>query len=704
MQARRRHIAALHRPQRPVTGIRAHLREQRPSYLFKEKPQSKFSKFREHVSPSTLFRNPHSLSTHFQPRSFLKSSTIQQKRTHANFPSSGAPAEKIEAPISPTDILRELSRFLWPADRGLRFRVVGALGLLGVSKILNVCVPYVFKAIVDVLSNPADPSTALAFAPATLVLAYGLARAGAAGFNELRNAVFAKVAQQSLRKLAQDVFRHLHQLDLSFHLKRQTGALSRVIDRGTRGINFVLSSLIFNVGPTLLEIAMVCGILHYHLGSAYALTALAAVGAYTAFTFSVTSWRTKIRKRMNDCDTKGNAVAIDSLINYETVKYFNNEEHEVKRYDKYLAGYADAALKTQTSLSTLNFGQGFIFTVAMTGLMWMAGNGIQAGTLTVGDLVMVNTLLFQLSIPLNFLGTVYREVRQSLTDMENMFALLHRQPKVQDLPDAAPLQEPKGDIVFDQVRFGYEGERPIFDGLNLRIPAGKTTAVVGPSGSGKSTILRLLIRFYDPEQGTVSIGGQDVRHTLLDSLRDQVAVVPQDCVLFNESLDYNVSYGNLKAPKEAVQDAVRRAHLDGMVAKQPEGMDALVGERGLMLSGGEKQRVAIARAILKNPPILLCDEATSSLDSATEHSIMSSLREIAESRTTVMIAHRLSTIKDADKIVVLGDGQVLEEGGHEELLAKGGLYNDMWKKQQHHEVVEDVVHNASRREHSEETQ
>lgn len=584
-------------------------------------------------------------------------------------------------------IMKEMARYLWPKnDLGARARVATALALLVASKVLNVQVPFYFKNIVDSMNVDfaALGGTAWTVGGA-MIVAYGATRIGAAVFQEVRNAIFASVAQKAIRRVACNVFEHLLRLDLNFHLSRQTGGLTRAIDRGTKGISFLLTSMVFHIIPTVLEISMVCGILAYQYGPQFAAITAATMVAYTSFTVITTSWRTKFRKQANAADNAGATVAVDSLINFEAVKYFNNEKYEVGRYDTALSNYEKASIKVTTSLSFLNAGQNLIFSSALSGMMYLAANGIATGSLTIGDLVMVNQLVFQLSIPLNFLGSVYRELRQSLLDMETLFNLqkVNIAVKEPEKPKSLELRR-GGEIRFENVTFGYHEDRPILRNLNLTIPAGQKIAIVGPSGCGKSTILRLLFRFYDTQEGRILIDDQDIREVSLQSLREAIGVVPQDTPLFNNTIEHNIRYGNMNASSEDVRNAAKRARVHEIVDGLPDGYNTMVGERGMMISGGEKQRLAVSRLILKDPPLLFFDEATSALDTYTEQSLLQNINSILKekARTSVFVAHRLRTIFDSDKIIVLKDGHVAESGTHSQLLAAGGVYAELWHAQE----------------------
>ena len=557
-------------------------------------------------------------------------------------------------------------------------RVLLAFALLLAAKLANVAVPLVLKEIVDGLDRP-DPAL---LAPAlAFVVLYGLLRFGNTAFTELRDALFSRVLQRAMRGVIHDVFERLHAQSLRFHLERRTGGLAVDIERGARSIRFLINFTLFNIGPTLLEILMVAGVLFAKYDPWFGAITLMTLVVYIAFTVLVTNWRLKYRRAMNETDAAANARAIDSLLNYETVKYFNNERYESERLRADLGRAENAAVASEVSLAWLNAGQAFIIACGVTAMMGLAARGVAEGRMTLGDLVLVNAYLIQLFIPLNFLGTVYREIRNALTDMEMLFGLLRQPPEIRDADDARPLAVGAGEVRFEAVGFAYDPRRPILSGVDFVIPPGRKLAVVGASGAGKSTLSRLLFRFFDVTAGRILIDGQDIRAVTQDSLRARIGMVPQDTVLFNDTLYHNIAYGRVDASREEVIEATRAAHLDGFVASLPEGYDSLVGERGLKLSGGEKQRVAIARAILKNPPILVFDEATSSLDSATEQAIGEELARISENRTTLVIAHRLSTVVDADEILVLEGGRIVERGDHAALLALDGRYAAMWRLQ-----------------------
>jgi len=593
--------------------------------------------------------------------------------------------ERAESPDSHhLETLRSLLPYLWPKGRtDLRARVVLALIALAGAKAATVYAPFFYKDAVDALAPEGAESTAALIAvPVFLVLSYGAARILMVALAQIRDGLFARVGQSAVRAVALRTFQHMHALSLRFHLERRTGGLSRVIERGTKAIDFLLRFTLFNIAPTLIELVLVCGILAWVFDWRFAAVTGVTVSIYIWFTFTVTEWRTRFRRQMNDRDTEANTKAIDSLLNFETVKYFGNEEHEARRFDRSMEGYEAAAVKTATSLSLLNAGQAALFTVGLVAVMLMAGAGVADGTLTVGDFVMVNTFLLQLYQPLNLMGMVYREIRQALIDMETMFDLISIPPEIKDAPDAKPLQVKGGTIRFEGVHFSYDNERQILKGISFEVPAGKTVALVGPSGAGKSTISRILYRFYDVAEGRVTIDGQNIFGVTQESLRHAIGIVPQDTVLFNDTIRYNIRYGRPGARDEEVTRAAELAQIAGFIERLPQGMSSMVGERGLKLSGGEKQRVAIARTILKNPPILMLDEATSALDTETERDIQSALRGISRGRTTLVIAHRLSTVVEADEILVLAEGEITERGTHASLLASGGRYAAMWQNQQ----------------------
>ena len=576
--------------------------------------------------------------------------------------------------------IQTLLPFLWPKNElGVKARVLTALLCLGISKLATVLVPVFYKEAVDLISADQD---FLFSSLIWILVAYGTVRIAQQAFAELREFFFARVGQRAIRKVALKTFRHLHSLSLRFHLDRQTGGLSRAIERGIKGIEFLLNFMLFNIIPTLMEISLVCGVLWIVFDFWYALIIFATVSIYITFTFTVTEWRMKFRRRMNEMDSRANTRAIDSLLNYETVKYFNNEKHEALRFNKALRRYEDASVLSKTTLSLVNIGQGFIIAFGLTAVMALAGWQIETGEMSVGGFVMVNTYLLQLFIPLNFLGFVYREIRQSLTDMEAMFKLLDEKLEVVDPSKPNSLSLKQGEIFFNDVCFNYSRNREILKGVCFKVESGKKVAIVGPSGAGKSTIARLLFRFYDVSSGSISIDGQDIRHITQDSLRKVIGIVPQDSVLFNDSIFYNIAYGRPDASPQEVQTAAELAQVHEFIMGLPDGYSTPVGERGLKLSGGEKQRVAIARALLKDPKIFLFDEATSALDTKTEKEIQASLKNISMGSTTLVIAHRLSTIVDADEILVLNHGEIQERGQHSSLLKLDGLYADLWRRQQ----------------------
>lgn len=596
-------------------------------------------------------------------------------------------------------VFKGLLPYVWPEGRpDLRRNVVIAFGLLLVAKLVTVSVPIAFKMATDALTKLSGEAAAggpvtLAAAATFMILAYGTGRLMTVVLNQIRDVFFTKVGQNAVRQLNTRTFLHLHQLSLRFHLERRTGGLSRVLERSARAIELIIRMGILNVVPTIIELVLICGVLFYFFDATYVVIVVVTVAVYLWFTFKASEWRIAIRREMNDSDTDANTKAIDSLLNFETVKYFGNEGLESRRFDSAMERYEGAAIRTYSSLAILNAGQAAIFTVGMVTMMWLAARGVAAGTHTIGDFVLVNTLMIQLWMPLNFMGMVYREIKQGLVDIEVMFALLGQEPEVEDRPGAKPLVVKDGEIRFEKVFFSYDQERSILHDVSFTVPAGKMVAIVGPSGAGKSTISRILFRFYDIEKGRVTIDGQDIRDVTQASLRSAIGVVPQDTVLFNDTIKYNIRYGRPEASDEEIIEAAKMAQIDSFIRAMPQGYDTMVGERGLKLSGGEKQRVAIARTILKSPPILMLDEATSALDSHTEKEIQDALDKVSRDRTTLVIAHRLSTIVHADRILVFEAGRVAEQGTHAELIAKGGLYASLWNRQRQAEKArEELAH------------
>jgi len=578
-------------------------------------------------------------------------------------------------------VLRKVTPYLWPADMPwVRRRVVLALLALFLSKAVTTGTPFFYKWAVDALAGDGVP--VLALGAVGLTVAYGLARLMGVGFQQLRDVIFARVGQRALRMLALETFEHIHHLSMRYHITRKTGGLSRIIERGVKGVDFLLRFLLFSIGPLILELLLIGIVLAVMFDIWYLAVVAGTIAVYVWFTFAVTEWRVKLRREMNDQDTDANQKAIDSLLNYETVKYFGAERREAARYDAAMEGYEAAAIKTNYSLAFLNFGQSMIITGGLIGVMVMAAYGVQRGELTVGDFVMVNAYMIQITVPLNFLGTVYREIRQALVDMGQMFGLLEQPAEIADAPDASDLKVDGGRVTLENVTFGYDPDRVILRNASIEAAPGETVAIVGSTGSGKSTIGRLLFRFYDVNEGALCIDGQDVRDVTQQSLHDAIGVVPQDTVLFNDTILYNIAYGRDGATRDDIEQAARDAQIHDFILSLPDGYDTTVGERGLKLSGGEKQRVGIARTLLKDPPILLLDEATSALDSDTEHEIQDALNRAGQGRTVLTIAHRLSTIADADKIVVLEKGEIVEQGTHDALLAAQGRYAQLWHRQQ----------------------
>ncbi|MBY0382932.1 MAG: ABC transporter ATP-binding protein/permease [Xanthobacteraceae bacterium] len=619
------------------------------------------------------------------------------KRPASRTPMSPAEAKAESATMA--DTIVHLWPYIWPGDRAdLKMRVVWSMVLLLIAKVATLAVPFTFKWAIDALNGKGSAPVAssdwmvwLIASPIIMTMSYGAIRIIMAVLTQWRDGIFAKVAMHAVRKLAYSTFVHMHELSLRFHLERKTGGLTRVLERGRTGIETMVRMVILQLVPTIVELALMVAVLLYQFDWRYVLVTVATVALYMWFTYVATEWRIEIRRKMNESDTDANTKAIDSLLNYETVKYFSAEGREAQRYDKSMARYESASVKTYTSLAVLNTGQAIIFTIGLTATMVMCAYGIRNGTHTVGDFVMINAMMIQLYQPLNFMGMVYREIKQAIIDIEMMFTVLHRNPEVKDRPGAKPLHVFAGTVRFEDVKFHYDPEREILKGLTFEVPAGKTVAIVGPSGAGKSTISRLLFRLYDVSNGRITIDGQDIRDVTQASLRASIGMVPQDTVLFNDTIRYNIRYGRWDASDAEVEEAARQAQIDGFIRMSPHGYETEVGERGLKLSGGEKQRVAIARTILKGPPILLLDEATSALDSHTEREIQDELEKVSRNRTSLVIAHRLSTIVGADEIIVIERGRIAERGTHAKLLAASGLYASMWNRQREAEEAREKL-------------